>query len=97
MKAETYYVLSISTHANTFGYFGVILLSASGHGVEAKYSPYAGGLPKDQLENGLPKRGTRVQDLFQHGFVSARDQGYMRPAAAKRIIQATLQREEQTA
>jgi hypothetical protein len=97
MKAETYYVLSISTRANTFGYFGVILLSASGHGVEALYSPYAGGLPQDQLHNGLPKRGTRVQDLFQHGFVSARDQGRTTPAKAARVIQATLQREKQTA
>ena len=97
MKKETYYVLSVSTQANAFGYWGVILLAANGHGVEALYSPYAGGLPKDQLQNGLPKRGTRVQDLFQHGFVSARDQGYTTPAKAKRVINATLQRENQTA
>lgn len=93
MKTDTYYVLSISTQANTFGYFGVILLSPSGHGIEALFSPYQ--------HHGLPKRGAcfvvGTNGLQEHGFVSGRSQGYTTPAKAKRVINATLQRENQTA
>jgi len=94
MKPD-YYVLSVSTRANSFGYFGVVLMNSCGHGVEALYSPYCGGLPDDKLRNGLPARGARVPDLHQCGFVSPRSQGYTTPAKARRVIRLTLQTNHQ--
>ena len=90
-----YYVLSVSTRANSFGYFGVVLMNPCGHGVEALYSPYCGGLPDDKLRDGLPARGARVPDLHQCGFVSPRSQGYTTPAKARRVIRLTLQTNHQ--
>jgi hypothetical protein len=97
MKKEyCYYVLSTSVRPNTFGYFGVILMNLRGHAVEALYSPYRGGLPSQCLRNGLPEQGTCVsEDLASHGFEFPQWYAKTTPAKARRVIKATLARQNQ--
>jgi hypothetical protein len=98
MKEKSYYVLSVSTRANNFGYFGVILMTLQGHAVEALYSPYRGGLPRQCLRNDLPVQGTCVsEDLRSHGFEFPQWHTKTTPAKARRVIKETLARAKQPA